>query len=277
VIDILLSTYNGEKYLMQQIQSFFDQTYTNWRLIIRDDGSTDQTLVILNKLAENYKDKIILHRGKNIGTIKSYEWLLTQSDAEYTMFSDHDDIWMDTKIEVTFLKMNELESKFTEIPLLVFTNLRVVNENLELVNESFWKYSKLDVKLCSDFNYLGVCNCVNACTIMINSKARSLCLPFSDKTKMHDSWIALKVCKNGVIDYVDKPTILYRQHSENVFGAAKEKINTISSYLMSRVKSLNMVINGNRLQFELLRELNYGNIFKYLYYKISYLVKARLI
>lgn len=260
---------------MQQIQSFFNQTYKNWRLIIRDDGSTDQTLEILNKLAEDYKGKIIFYSGENIGTIKSFEWLLTQSDAEYTMFSDHDDVWLENKIEDTLLKMKEMESIYAEKPLLVFTDLKVVNENLEVVEESFWKYARLDVKLLSYFNYLGVCNCVNACTIMINSKAKEICLPFSVKTKMHDSWIALNVCKYGVIRYVDKPTILYRQHTDNVFGANKEEIKTTTNYLISRVKSLSNVLNGNRLQFKLLKELDYGNIFKYGFYKISYFVKGR--
>ena len=232
MIDILLSTYNSEKYLMEQIQSYINQTYSDWRLIVRDDGSTDETLKILNKLAETYQDKIIFYRGNNIGTIKSFEWLLAKSEAEYIMLSDHDDVWMENKIEVTLLKMKELETKHANKPLLVFTDLRVVNENLELVNESFWKYARLDVKSSSDLNYLGVCNCINACTIMINKKAKEICLPFSDKAKMHDAWIALKVCKYGEIGYVDKPTILYRQHSKNLFGANKEEIKTTTSYII---------------------------------------------
>ena len=276
MIDILLSTYNSEKYLIQQIQSFLNQTYTNWRLVVRDDGSTDQTIGILEGLAETYKNKIIFHRGKNIGTIKSFEWLLAQSDAEYTMFSDHDDVWLDTKIEDTLLKMKELETGHKEMPLLVFTDLKVVNEDLVLVSESFWKYARLNVKLLSDFNYLGVCNCVNACTIMINKNAKEICLPFSDKAKMHDAWIALKVCKYGIIAYVDKPTLLYRQHSKNVFGAEKEEIVTTSNYLITRLKSLPKVIDGNIKQFELLKEIGYGNLLKYIFYKISYLIKARV-
>ncbi len=262
---------------MQQIQSFFNQTYSDWRLIIRDDGSTDQTVEILEELANKYKDKIIFHKANNIGTIKSFEWLLTASDAEYIMFSDHDDVWLETKIEDTLLKMKELEVLSSEKPLLVFTNLRVVNENLELVNDSFWKYARLNVNILSNFNYLGISNCVNACTIMINRKAKKLCLPFSDKTKMHDSWIALNVCKYGVIDYIDKPTILYRQHSENVFGASKEEIKTTLGYLISKIKSFKKVVDGNKKQFELLNELDYGTIYKFMFYKFSYFIQARIL
>ena len=261
---------------MQQIQSFLNQTYTNWRLIVRDDGSTDLTIEILEELVETYKDKIIFYRGKNTGIIKSFEWLLAQSDADYIMFSDHDDVWMENKIEVTLLKMKEMEAGYGEMPLLVFTDLKVVNEDLELVSESFWKYARLDVKLLSDFNFLGICNCVNACTIMINRKAKEICLPFSDKAKMHDAWIALKICKYGVIGHVDKSTILYRQHSNNVFGAGKEEFKTTTNYLISRLKLFSRVINGNLKQFELLKEIGYGNIYKYIFYKVSYLIKARV-
>lgn len=276
MIDILLSTYNSEKYLLQQIESFFYQTYSNWRLIIRDDGSTDGTLQILNKLAQTYHDKIIVHSGSNIGVIKSFECLLGLSDAEYIMFSDHDDVWLENKIEETLLKMRKMEINHSEKPLLVFTNLKVVDENLQLIHESFWKYARLNINILTDFNYLAVCNCVTGCTIMINRKAKDICLPFSEKTKMHDSWIALIVCKYGIIDYVDDTTILYRQHSENVFGASKEEIKSTTTYVISRLKSFVEVVNGNRIQFELLKELNYGSIVKFIFYKISYYVKARL-
>ena len=143
-------------------------------MIIRDDGSTDGTLKILAELSETYKEKIIFYSGNNIGTIKSFEWLLSKSNADYIMLSDHDDVWMDNKIEDTLLKMSDMEVKCPEKPLLVFTDLKVVDEDLDLVNESFWKYSRLDVKLASDFNYLGVCNCINACTIMINKNAKEI-------------------------------------------------------------------------------------------------------
>lgn len=276
MIDILLSTYNSEKYLMQQIQSLLNQTYTNWRLIIRDDGSTDGTLKLLIELEKIYTfNKISIHYGHNIGVIKSFEWLLTKSDAKYIMFSDHDDVWLNHKIENTLLKMTSMEASYPEKSLLVFSNLRVVDEDLKIIDDSFWNYARLDVKLLTQFNYLGVCNCVNACTIMINKYAKDICLPFSDKTKMHDSWIALKVCKYGVIDYIEEPTILYRQHSSNVFGANKEEIKTTKSYLISRVKSISKVIEGNRIQFKLLKELDYGNFFKYIFWKTNYFIKAR--
>ena len=258
---------------MQQIQSLLNQTYSNCRLIIRDDGSTDTTLSVLNELAKAYPDKIIVYNENNIGIIKSFEWLIAKSDAEYIMFCDHDDVWLKTKIEDTILKMIDLESKQAEKPLLVFSDLKVVDENLNLIHDSFWNYSRFDVKLLIKFNYLGVCNCITGCTVMINKKAKEICLPFSDKARMHDSWIALNVSKFGEIDYVDKPTMLYRQHDKNQLGA-KESFTKIS-YLTSRIKSLSEVIKGNKIQFKLLKELDYGNIFKYVYYKLNYYLKAR--
>ena len=274
MIDILLSTYNSEKYLMQQIESFFNQTYTNWRLIIRDDGSTDGTLKLLIELDKTYHDKITIYYGDNIGVIKSFEWLLAKSEAEYIIFSDHDDVWLLNKIEDTMQKMRDMEVNYPEKPLLVFTDLKVVNEDLKLINESFWGYSRFDVKLSTKFNYLGVCNCITGCTVMINKNAKEICLPFSEKARMHDSWIALKVSKYGVIGYLDKPTILYRQHDKNQLGA-KEGYKK-AGYLISRVKSLSKVINGNKIQFDLLKEFNYGNIFKYIFYKVNYYFKARV-
>ena len=133
MIDILLSTYNGKRFLEKQLDSILAQTYTEWRLLIRDDTSSDSTRAILEKYQQLNPQKIILfpnNINKNIGVIKSFENLLECSNKEYIMFCDQDDIWLPNKIEVTLNTMKDLEAKHsTQTPIAVHSDLTLIDEN----------------------------------------------------------------------------------------------------------------------------------------------------
>lgn len=276
MIDILLSTYQGEKYLDELLASIINQTYQDWLLCVRDDGSTDGTMSILNTYQIKYpgKIKIISHPKGNIGIVRSFEELLQASSSEYIMFCDQDDVWLPNKVELTLHKMQHLESAHSALPLLVHTDLTVVDSDLQVISPSFWNFSKLDQCLLSrNFNYLGVCNGVTGCTAMINRPAKESALPFPATARMHDAWIALCVAKNGKIDYVDESTILYRQHAKNVIGAQTiERVN----YIKSKFRNLSKVVQDNKKQRAMLKELSYGNGLKYFWYKSLYFFRARL-
>lgn len=276
MIEILLSTYNSELFLKQQLESIFEQTYKEWKLIIRDDGSSDNTIEILKFHIKKFPNKLFLMEMNsiNIGVVKSFEQLLLETKSEYIMFCDHDDVWLPTKIEDTLNLMLESEKSYKKLPLLIHTDLKVVDVNLNEISNSFWKYSKLNQKLLQNFNYLGICNSVTGCTTMINRIAVEMVLPFPDNVIMHDSWIALVVAKYGKICYLQKPTILYRQHELNKIGAIE--IKTFKSYTNIKFKSFSTVVSKNIRQYKLLRNLQYGCFLKYIYYKTSYFIKSRI-
>ncbi|HOV15546.1 MAG TPA: glycosyltransferase, partial [Spirochaetota bacterium] len=117
-INILMSTYNGEKYLKEQLDSLLNQTYKNIKIYIRDDGSSDNTLNILKEY--NKENKINLFVGENIGFVKSFFWLIKNSDnADYYSFSDQDDVWFPGKLEKAINLLNKYDS---QIPTLYFSN-----------------------------------------------------------------------------------------------------------------------------------------------------------
>jgi len=276
MVDILLSTYQSEKYIEDQINSILNQTHSEWRLIIRDDGSSDSTVQILNKYKSNYPDKVfILNDNKdNIGTVKSYEYLLDSVNSEYIMFCDHDDIWVPDKIATSIIKMTEMEKNNPKLPILVHSDLTVVDSNADIIHSSFWHFSKLNPQILVNFNYLGVCNGITGCTVLINKKAKEVSLPFSKNTRMHDAWIALCVSKYGKVGYIGKPTVLYRQHELNQIGAKENK--GLIHYTQAKFKNIKQVVKQNKLQLKMLQELEYGSILKYSYYKISYFIRIRL-
>ena len=217
MITLLLSTYNGEKYLQEQIDSFSSQSHKNFRLIARDDGSSDKSKEIL---VSNGID--LLSSDRNVGVKKSFSLLLEhalkETSSEYFMFGDQDDVWDEEKIGKTFKKMKEMENKYPNIALLVHTDLEVVDKNLQTIDKSFWHFENIDPS-CNDFNRLLIQNTITGCTVMINRKLAELALPIPHEAIMHDWWLGLVASKFGKIAYIDEPLIKYRQHGNNSIGA----------------------------------------------------------
>lgn len=275
-IDILLSTFQSEKYLEEQIDSILNQRFSNWKLIVRDDGSSDKTISIIEHYIQLHPERIhfLLEKKNNIGVIKSFETLLKKSQSNYIMFCDHDDVWLPNKIDITLQEMNELEKEYPNLPLLVHTDLTVVDELKNELYASYWNLSKINPYLLSKFNYLGICNSVTGCTMMINKKAKEICLPFPDSVRMHDSWMALCVAKKGKIGFVNDSTILYRQHQTNQIGAKDEK--KLLAYIHAKIQNIKQTILDNKKQRAMLNNLKYGNRVKYLFYKFLYFLRTRL-
>jgi len=221
-IDILLATYNGGAYLEAQLDSILAQTHGNWRLVIRDDGSTDNTPRIIGKYLATHPDKVSLLRdkGEMLGPCGNFARLLQHSTADYIMFCDQDDVWLPRKIELTQGKMLELEGLYgQDMPLLVHTDLKVVDGNLKPLSDSLWRYQTTDPDA-TLLNLLLVQNVATGCTVMINRTLRELALPIPEEARMHDWWLALVAATFGHIGHVAQPTVLYRQHGRNDSGAA---------------------------------------------------------
>lgn len=220
MIDILMATYNSEKFINAQIDSIINQTHADWKLIIRDDGSSDTTTKIIQQYEQKYPDKIKLHQAeKNCGAKENFNQLLKLSNSEYTMFCDHDDFWLPNKIELTFNKMKEIEKNvMNKLPILVFTDKSIADEKLNIINLSSVKAEKFNAKTIK-LNGLLVQNIASGCTIMINKKLLEICGEIPKNAIMHDHYCMLIASIFGIIGYVDTPTMLYRQHLANEIGA----------------------------------------------------------
>lgn len=225
MIDILMATYNGEKFLNEQIDSIINQSFNDWRLYIRDDGSKDNTLNILNSYAEKYKDKIIIVKDNkgNLGSKLCFNELMKHSTSEYIMFSDQDDVWLEKKVEIMINKIKEAELVNGKIiPCVVHSDLSVVNSKLETINPSLWNYEKIDPRK-NSFNRLLMKNTITGCTMIMNRTLKELVKDVPLMANMHDHWIALVASAFGKIEFIPEATILYRQHENNVVGALKQK------------------------------------------------------
>jgi glycosyltransferase involved in cell wall biosynthesis len=222
MIDILLATYNGEKFLKQQIDSILAQSNQDWQLLIRDDNSSDSTVNIIKDYAVKYPHKIRLiedNRGR-LGPALNFGKLLEHADNDYVMFSDQDDVWLPDKIDLTLNTMKDAEEIYPNMPILVHTDLKVVNEDLKIIADSLWSYCKVS-PLNNSLNKIIYRNVATGCTTMINRKAVEVSKPIPPEARVHDWWVALNVAKTGKLVHVSLPTILYRQHPQSIIGAKR--------------------------------------------------------
>ncbi len=223
-IDIVMTTFNGCKYIQKQIESILEQTIKDWELFIRDDGSTDDTLRIINEFKKRYSDKIFIINNsfENLGSKRSFGRILETIDSNYFMFCDQDDIWLPEKMEIALKRMLELEGKYgRKVPILIHTDLKVVDEELNIHCDSLSKYQNLKSDKVKTFNRLLVQNIITGSTVMINRALKEIAIPIPERAIMHDWWFGLVASAFGKVDYINIPTVLYRQHDLSEIGAKR--------------------------------------------------------
>lgn len=233
-VDVLLATFQGANYLEEQLESILTQSHPQLHLWIRDDGSTDQTLEILQKWTRTYPQKItLLPSDGHLGIKGNFSELMKISHAPYIMFADQDDKWLPNKVEISLDHLKAMERQYgSHLPLLIHTDLKVVDQNLKEIAQSFWHYAGLHPDHTS-LNRLLSQNVMTGCTMLMNRALIDLAHPIPSVAVMHDWWVALVSSCFGHIQFVNQPTILYRQHDSNDIGA---KSYSLMSFLYQSSK-----------------------------------------
>ncbi|WP_208414646.1 glycosyltransferase family 2 protein [Paenibacillus castaneae] len=274
-----MSTYNGEKYISEQIQSILDQENVNVHLLIRDDGSTDKTVEIINSFMKKYSDQIMFYAAENIGVKDSFLELLKNSNEmfDYFAFSDQDDYWLPNKL---FAGINYITNSMEDGPILYCSRTTLVDEDLKRLVE--WPpVPKRPLKL----NNSLVENVVVGCTMIINIPARKLLIKLRPNTQniiMHDWWMYLCISAFGRVYFDKQSNILYRQHSNNLIGGERsifkkwsKKFRNVFLKLHNNIRSIqalefNSVLNRNKVCFSEIETLTEFNAY------VTYSVSKRL-
>ena len=236
MITIIMAVYNGQEYIREQLESLKDQTYTEWRLVIRDDRSSDKTAEIVKKFSDEVEREVIFKvNEKPSGSAKNNFALLINDakESDYVMFCDQDDIWKKDKIEITFNKMKQAEERYgRDFPLLVHGDVEVIDENGNINADSMFEMSHINAD--SKLPQILIQNHVTGCTMMCNKKLIAGISEYasSEYIIMHDYLAALYASVFGKIEVIRKPLLSYRQHSGNSVGA---KNNNNPVYLLKRL------------------------------------------
>ena len=252
MISILLATYNGEKYIKEQIDSLLKQTYQDFKLFISDDSSTDSTYSIIQDYAKKHPNKIFVTQNENNSSSAKLNFfqMMTQHKSDYIMLCDQDDVWLPDKIEKSLHKMKELEKKHgSSTPLLVHTDLTIVDENLNTISSSYFKTEDINLEK-KTLNKIIARNITTGCTVIYN---RALAERIDTTPKfmiMHDWWLTLAACALGKIDTIHEPTILYRQHADNEIGIVKVKTLSHMFHKLVNYKDAKKVLTDTYNQAE---------------------------
>lgn len=222
MVQILVATYNGEKYVEEQIMSLLNQTYQNIQILIRDDNSSDDTKIILKNLSDKYSEKIVLIDDDCIcGSAQSnFMRLMRYATSEYIMFCDQDDYWFPEKVQ-SMLKIMKQQEKKDKGPILIYSDYQVTDENLNPIREN--KKSNQIYKAKLDINHLLVQNYITGCTIMVNKELYEHTQEYKKEILMHDWWLAIYAATFGKIKHYPRVLMYYRQHGNNCVGAVNVK------------------------------------------------------
>jgi glycosyltransferase involved in cell wall biosynthesis len=238
-IDILLATYNGSKYLHEQLDSILSQSYGNINVIIRDDGSSDNTVMIINEYEEkDNRVKLLNDNLGNLGFVRNFEELMKNSTSEYLMFSDQDDIWYNNKVETSYTRIKAIEEiNGKSCPILVHTNSRIMNYETRTKSLFISNCAKNSSFENSFFNFF-----VQGSTMLINESLKREALPFSKEVYLHDRYLHLIAEFIGVRAYIGMPTMDYRQHSNNEIGSRVNIIDKIKNKRYFDLKDRELLI-----------------------------------
>lgn len=261
MIAILLSTYNGEKYLPEQLTSILSQSNPNFTVYIVDDGSSDNTNKIIDEFTQIDK-RIIKLSKKSVrdGACKSFMWLLGQIEADYYFFCDQDDVWASDKIE----KQVAIADLYGDNkPLIVHSDLKIVDDTLQVLHDSFWEFNGSKQSEFGSFKFHCAYNNIPGCSMLINKTARNLSLNMPNTAKMHDAWVSLVVTfYNGNIVSIEEPLLYYRQHLNNTIGARPSRT------ILQKLINLNSIIKENINLYKTVNYLRSMNIFQFIFNKV---------
>lgn len=238
---ILMATYNGGAFIREQIESIQRQTITDWTLIIRDDGSSDNTPLILDEFSSNDSRIILIEdKNKNLGPLKNFNVLMEAAiDFKYVMFSDQDDIWFEDKVELSLNRITNVTSN--KKYKLLYTNYKIGDSN----NTSQTKLAYLrSMSENNDAKHLLIQSWLMGCTMLINHDLLMLARHIPIEAINHDNWLAMLASVYGKIIYIDAPTMFHRIHSNNVTTSRSTK------NFQNRLEFLEQQINNAKIDHE---------------------------
>ena len=260
-IVILLAAYNGAQLVSDQIRSIQRQTISNWTLFVRDDCSEDNTRDVLKKLAAEDTRIRYIHDSRghlgaagNFGELMRLAW---EEGADTIFFSDQDDVWSSDKIARQIQCLHDMESEYgTDTPLLSYSDLEVVDENLLQIHPSFMQYQRQRHEYGDPIHVLLIQNIVAGCSVAINRPLLELAVPVPDEIILHDWWLAVCTAACGRIGYIDQPLVRYRQHAKNHLGAVRMQLlgNFLSESYRKRLARSQYYLHGTVAQAAILKE-----------------------
>jgi glycosyltransferase involved in cell wall biosynthesis len=246
-ISVALTSFNGEKYIAEQLYSILNQSLPPSEIIICDDSSTDNTIKIIEEIAKVYTTIKLFKSKKQIGVIQNFSKAIQLCSENYIALSDQDDIWELNKLEHQLFVIQNHELKSNKLnAVLVVHDLKTFEKTEEFLLNSLW--DKLGFNHLNPNKNISFTNKYYGCTMFFNRSLCDLINPIPNNVAMHDHWIALNASDLGSIIIIQKPLINYRRHQNNITSIPD------SVYFYLRIKNyLKSFLAKNYKQKEILQ------------------------
>ena len=215
--DVILAVRNGERYLTAMLDSLLSQTTRDFNVLVRDDGSRDGSLEILENYKPRFDGRLSVITGEPSGSATAnFAILMRETKADYVLFADQDDVWKPEKVELTLRSLKEAEAKYGKsTPIYFATDIAVVNKDLELISASYWKWKRLKPSMMSRLSQSLICVPIQGMASGINRALLDLANPVAEKAISHDWWAQLIAAAMGKVICDPTATALYRVHGGN--------------------------------------------------------------
>jgi glycosyltransferase involved in cell wall biosynthesis len=215
--DVILAVYNGRDHLAPMLDSLLGQTINDFNVMARDNGSNDGTLEILERYKDKFDGRLRIIQGEPTGSARgNFTILMQETKADYVLCADHDDVWMPDKVEITLRSMKEAEAKFGKsTPIYFFTDVVVVNKDLEVINSSYWNFKRIDPGISARLSQCLICAPMLGMASGMNRALVDLSNPVPGTVTGHDWWALLVAAAMGKVVYNSARTALYRIHGQN--------------------------------------------------------------
>ncbi len=245
-ICILLATYQGERFLRQQLDSLVAQTHADWVCVAQDDCSTDATFEILQEYAQVNDRFVVMRAPDRLGGAKQNFFSLIaycqehMADAEYFAFCDQDDVWLPEKLASSLQALQQLEDALDGAPAVICTDAQVVAEDGAEIAPSYLAYTARDTRMV-EFNNLLVENMAPGCTMLVNRACFMAVRPPREglgAVEMHDWWTMLVAAAKGAVAVLPQVTMKYRQHSANSLGAQRYSLSDRATHMRETVSGI---------------------------------------
>lgn len=252
LVSIAMTTYNGEKFIKEQLDSLLNQTYKNLEIIICDDGSSDKTIEIIKEYEQKNRRIKLFQNKKNLGVLKNFEKAISLCCGEYIALCDQDDIWLENKIEIL---LQEIDNN-----ILVFHDDKLIDDDGVIESESFFKRENINPNRLNSVKNILCDNWISGHALMFHNTLKNEIFPMPKEVEHFDWWIALMAIVHGDVKYIDLSLVLWRQHKSNTSGNKLIKRSLIEKFFFPIDRATFMLWNKNRVnRLEKIKSLNIIN------------------
>jgi len=240
LVSIAMATYNGEKFLKDQLDSIINQTYKNMEIIICDDCSTDNTINIIKNFQSQDKRIRLYQNNSQLGVLKNFEKAISLCRGEYIAISDQDDIWLPNKMAIMLSKIEE--------NVLIYHDDILIDKAGRVIHNSFFESNEIVINKEHDTKALILDNWISGHACMFSSQLKKDILPIGHQMEHYDMWIAIVASKVGKIKYLNKQLVLWRQHGTNTSGSKITTRGLLQKIFKPIDNSILIQWNKNRIE-----------------------------